>query len=80
MTTISIEIDDISARILNNYATLKKQTVEEYVYQALMKRLSDERTSHPNAATTQAIEDVEHKRNLVGPFRSLDDLMRDLNA
>ena len=80
MTTISIEIDDISARILNNYASLKKQTAEEYVFQALMKRLSDERTSHPNAATTQAIEDVERNHNIVGPFHSVDDLMRNLNA
>lgn len=45
-----------------------------------MKRLSDERTSHPNAATTQAIEDVERNHNIVGPFHSVDDLMRNLNA
>lgn len=55
MTTLSIEIDDIAARI-------------------------DEREARPNAATMQAIDDVEHKRNLVGPFHSVDDLMRDLNA
>lgn len=55
MATISIEIDDITARI-------------------------DEREARPNTATMQAIDDVEHKRNLVGPFRSVDDLMRDLNA
>ena len=80
MTTISIEIDDVAARILDNYAALKNQTATEYVYQALMKRLEDERETHPNAATMQAIDDVEHKRNLVGPFHSVDDLMRDLNA
>lgn len=80
MTTISIEIDDIAARVLDNYAALKNQTATEYVYQALMERLEDERETKTSAATMQAIDDVEHKRNLVGPFHSVDDLMRDLNA
>ena len=42
MTTISIEIDDIAARILENYAALQDQTTTEYVYDALMERLEDE--------------------------------------
>ena len=42
MTTISIEIDDTAARILEGYAALQEQTTTEYVYDALMERLEDE--------------------------------------
>lgn len=42
MTTISIEIDDTVARILEGYAALQEQTATEYVYDALMERLEDE--------------------------------------
>lgn len=34
----------------------------------------------PNAETIAAIDDVNNKRNLVGPFHSISDLMEDLNA
>ena len=36
--------------------------------------------NRPNVETINAIEDVEHGRNLVGPFHSVKDLMEDLNA
>lgn len=34
----------------------------------------------PNAETVAAIEDVLNKRNLAGPFQSVNELMEDLNA
>lgn len=34
----------------------------------------------PNAETVAAIEDVLKRKNLVGPFNSVDELMEDLNA
>lgn len=34
----------------------------------------------PNAQTISAIEEVLKKKNLTGPFNSVDDLMEDLNA
>ena len=33
----------------------------------------------PNAETMQAIEDVRNRRNLIGPFETVDDLMESLN-
>lgn len=34
----------------------------------------------PNAETVAAIEDVLNKKNLVGPFNSVGELMENLNA
>ncbi len=34
----------------------------------------------PNAETVAAIEDVLKRKNLIGPFNSVDELMEDLNA
>ena len=34
----------------------------------------------PNAETLQAMDDVNHKRNLIGPFHSVAEVMEDLNA
>ncbi|MBQ8132917.1 MAG: type II toxin-antitoxin system RelB/DinJ family antitoxin [Clostridia bacterium] len=34
----------------------------------------------PNAETMAALEDVKNKRNLHGPFSSVEELMEDLNA
>ncbi len=34
----------------------------------------------PNAETIAAIDDVNHERNLSKTFRSVEDLMEDLNA
>ena len=34
----------------------------------------------PNAETLEAIEDVKKRRNLRGPFNSVQELMEDLNA
>lgn len=34
----------------------------------------------PNSETLAAIDDVNHGRNLHGPFHSIEDLMEDLNA
>ncbi len=34
----------------------------------------------PNAETIAAIEDVRLRRNLLGPFHSVEELMEDLNA
>jgi DNA-damage-inducible protein J len=34
----------------------------------------------PNAKTLAAMDDAEHDRNMHGPFHSVDDLMRDLDA
>mgnify|MGYP003587494388 CR=1 FL=1 len=36
--------------------------------------------NEPNRATLAAMDDIEHRRNIAGPFHSVDDLMRDLNA
>lgn len=35
---------------------------------------------NPNAETLEVINDVRNRRNLVGPFHSVDDLMEALNA
>ena len=34
----------------------------------------------PNDETREAIEDVRNRRNLIGPFDTVDDLMEALNA
>ena len=34
----------------------------------------------PNAKTLQAMDDVNHKRNLSGPFHSVTEVMEELNA
>lgn len=34
----------------------------------------------PNAETLQAIDDVKNKRNLHGPFHTMEELWEDLNA
>lgn len=34
----------------------------------------------PNAETVAAIEDVLNRKNLIGPFNSVDELLEDLNA
>jgi DNA-damage-inducible protein J len=34
----------------------------------------------PNKLTLQALDDVLHKRNLHGPFNSVEELMEDLDA
>lgn len=34
----------------------------------------------PNAETVAAIEDVLNRKNLIGPFNSVNELMEDLNA
>lgn len=34
----------------------------------------------PNAETLAAIDDVNNNRNMIGPFDTIEDLMRELNA
>lgn len=34
----------------------------------------------PNAETVAALEDVLNRKNLIGPFNSVDELLEDLNA
>ena len=38
------------------------------------------RLETPNAVTLQAVDDVNHRRGLRGPFDSVEALMEDLNA
>ena len=38
------------------------------------------RLDEPNEITKRAIDDVESKRNLSGPFNSVEEMLEDLNA
>lgn len=35
---------------------------------------------YPNSKTVRAMQDVNNKRNLVGPFDTVEDVMEELNA
>lgn len=75
MTTLAIHLNDSLAAQLSRIAADQQITLEELARRSLFSY-----TSVYNEETFAAIDDVEHHRNLVGPFRSVEDLMRDLNA
>lgn len=75
MTTLAIQLDDTLAAHLTRFAADQQITLEE-----LARRSLSSYTCAYNEETLAAIEDVENQRNLVGPFHSVDELMRDLNA
>ena len=75
MTTLAIHLDDSLAAQLSRFAADQKITLEE-----LARRSLTSYTAAYNEETRAALEDVENRRNLVGPFHSVEDLMRDLNA
>ena len=75
MTTLAIHLNDALAAHLSKIAADQKITLEELARRSLFSY-----TSVYNEETLATIDDVEHHRNLVGPFYSVEDLMRDLNA
>jgi len=75
MTTLAIHLDDSFAAHLSRFAADQQITMEELVCRSLSSY-----TSAYNEETIAAIEDVENQRNLVGPFHTVEDLMRNLNA
>ena len=75
MTTLAIHLNDALAAHLTRVAADQQITLEE-----LARRSLTSYTASYNEETHAAIEDVENRRNLVGPFHSVEDLMRDLNA
>lgn len=75
MTTLAIHLNDSLAAHLTRVAADQQITLEE-----LARRSLTSYTAAYNEETHAAIEDVENRRNLVGPFHSVEDLMRDLNA
>lgn len=75
MTTLAIHLNDALAAHLTRVAADQQITLEE-----LARRSLTSYTAAYNEETRAALEDVENRRNLVGPFHSVEDLMRDLNA
>ena len=75
MTTLAIHLNDSLAVHLTRVAADQQITLEE-----LARRSLTSYTAAYNEETRAALEDVENQRNLVGPFHSVEDLMRDLNA
>lgn len=75
MTTLAIHLSDTLAAHLSRIAADQKITLEELAHRSLLSY-----TSAYNEETIAAIEDIENQRNLVGPFRTVEDLMSDLNA
>ena len=66
---------DSLAAHLTRVAADQQITLEE-----LARRSLTSYTAAYNEETRAAIKDVEHQRNLVGPFHSVEELMRDLKA
>lgn len=75
MTTLAIHLNDALAARLLQIAAEQKITLEELAHRSLISY-----SGAYNAETISAMEDVENHSNLVGPFHSVEDLMRDLNA
>ena len=75
MTTLAIHLNDALAAHLTRVAADQQITLEE-----LARRSLTSYTAAYNEETRAALEDVENRRNLVGPFHSVEDLMRDLKA
>lgn len=75
MTTLAIHLNDALAAHLTRVAADQQITLEE-----LARRSLTSYTAAYNEETRAALEDVENRRNLVGPFHSVEDLMRNLNA
>lgn len=75
MTTLAIHLNDSLAAHLARVAADQQITLEELARRSLLSY-----TAAYNEETIAAMEDVENHRNLVGPFHSVEDLMRDLNA
>ena len=75
MTTLAIHLNDSLEARLTRVAADQQITLEE-----LARRSLTSYTAAYNEETHAALEDVENRRNLVGPFHSVEDLMRDLKA
>ena len=75
MTTLASHLNDSLAAHRSRIAADQQITLEELARRSLFSY-----TSAYNEETLAAIDDVEQHRNLVGPFHSVEDLMRDLNA
>lgn len=75
MTTLAIHLNDSLAAHLARVAANQQISLEELARRSLLSY-----TSAYNEETMAAIEDIENHRNLAGPFHSVEDLMRDLNA
>lgn len=75
MATLAIHLNDSLAAQLSQIAANQQITLEELARRSLLSY-----TATYNEETLTAIEDVENRRNLVGPFHSVNALLRDLNA
>ena len=70
MMTLAIQLEESTRNVL----------AERAARQHISRRLLIDEATICNAETISAMDDIEHHRNLVGPFHSVNDLMRDLNA
>ena len=75
MMTLAIQLEESTRNLLAERAARQHISLEEFA-----RRLLIDEAAICNAETISAMDDIEHHRNLVGPFHSVNDLMRDLNA
>lgn len=75
MTTLAIQLEESTRNVLADRAARQHISLEEFARRLLM-----DEAAICDAETIAAMDDIEHQRNLVGPFHSVSDLMRDLNA
>ena len=75
MTTLAIQLEESTRDVLAERAARQHISLEEFA-----RRLLIDEATICNAETISAMDDIEHHRNLVGPFHSVNERMRDLNA
>ncbi len=75
MTTLAIQLEESAREALAACAASQSLSLEEFA-----RRILIEQAGCCNEETKQAIDDVNHGRNLSRTFNTVEELMEELNA
>jgi len=66
-------------KLFSNFGLTISDAVNVFLHQSILQGGIPFELKIPNRQTIEALEDVKNRRNLVGPFNSVETLMEDLN-
>ena len=76
---IDPETKSQAEELFRNFGLTVSDAVNVFLHQSILQGGIPFELKIPNRETMEALDDVRNRRNLVGPFNSVETLMEDLN-
>ncbi len=77
---IDPETKSQAENLFKNFGLTVSDAVNVFLHQSLLCGGIPFELKIPNKETLKALDDVKNRRDLVGPFNSVEELMEDLNS